>query len=70
VSQQVGDPEWARSAHVFTRFGIGRTALERLAREGQIKSVTIKLKASSRRTTRLYLVSSIREFLAELASRV
>jgi hypothetical protein len=70
VAQPIGDPEWARSAQVFTQFGIGRTALERLAREGQIKSVTIKLKASSKRTTRLYLVASIREFLAELASRV
>jgi hypothetical protein len=70
MAQQVGDPEWARASQVFTQFGIGRTALERLAREGQIKSVTIRLKASSRRTTRLYSIQSIREFLGELASRV
>jgi hypothetical protein len=68
--EKIAEPEWARSPQVFAQFGIGRTALERLAREGQIKSVTIKLKASSRRTTRLYSVQSIREFLGELASRV
>lgn len=60
---QVEGPEWARSARVFEQFGIGRTALERLAQEGQIKAVTIKRKASSRRTTRLYSIQSIREFL-------
>jgi hypothetical protein len=62
---KVEDREWARSAQVFEQFGIGRTALERLAREGQIKSVTIKRKTSSRRTTRLYSIESIRKFLAQ-----
>lgn len=67
---QIEGPEWARSAQIFAQFGIGRTALERLAQQGQIKSVTIKSKVSSRRTTRLYSIQSIREFLGELASRV
>ena len=68
--EKVAEPEWGRAEDIFAQFKIGRTALERLAREGKIKSVTIKLKPSSRRFTRLFSVESVREFLGELASRV
>jgi hypothetical protein len=66
---QVADPEWGRSAVVFEKFGIGRTALDRLAREGRVRSVTIQLKAGSKRVTRLYSIQSIREFLNELVPK-
>jgi hypothetical protein len=58
------DAEWGRAQDVFAKFRIGRTALERLAREGKIKSVTIKLKPGSRRFTRIFSFQSIRELLA------
>jgi hypothetical protein len=66
---KVGDPEWGRAEDIFAQFKIGRTALERLAREGRIKSVTIKLKPTSRRYTRIFLIQSVREFLNELVAR-
>jgi hypothetical protein len=56
--------EWGRAQDVFAKFRIGRTALERLAREGKIKSATIKLKPGSRRFTRIFSFQSIRELLA------
>jgi hypothetical protein len=62
-------PEWGRAEDIFAQFGIGRTALERLAREDKIKSVTIKLKPDSRRSTRLFSIQSVREFLNELVAR-
>jgi hypothetical protein len=58
------DVEWGRAQDVFAKFRIGRTALERLAREGKIKSVSIKLKPGSRRFTRIFSFQSIRELLA------
>jgi hypothetical protein len=67
---KVAEPEWGRAEDIFAQFKIGRTALERLAREGRIKSVTIKLKPSSRRYTRLFLIQSVREFLNDLVPRV
>jgi hypothetical protein len=66
---KVADPEWGRAEDIFAQFKIGRTALERLAREGQIKSVNIKRKPSSRRSTRLYLIQSVRELLNDLVTR-
>jgi hypothetical protein len=70
MRDKVEDAEWGRAQDVFAKFRIGRTALERLAREGKIKSVTIKLKPGSRRFTRLFLIQSVREFLSDLVSRV
>jgi hypothetical protein len=63
---QVAAPEWGRAQEVFVKFGIGRTVLERLADEGQIRSVTIRLKPGSRRVTRLFSLQSIREYLNAL----
>jgi hypothetical protein len=65
---EVEDAEWGRAQDVFAKFRIGRTALERLAREGKIKSATIKLKPTSRRYTRIFLIQSVREFLNELVT--
>ena len=65
---KVAEPEWGRAEDIFAQFRIGRTALERLAREGKIKSVSIKLKPASRRYTRIFLIQSVREFLNELVA--
>jgi hypothetical protein len=65
---KVTEPEWGRAEDIFAQFKIGRTALERLANEGRVKSVTIKLKPTSRRYTRLFLIQSVREFLNELVT--
>jgi hypothetical protein len=62
--EEVAELEWGRAQDVFAKFRIGRTALERLAREGKIKSVSIKLKPGSRRFTRIFSFQSIRELLA------
>ena len=67
---KVAEPEWGRAEDIFVQFKIGRTALERLAREGKIKSVSIKLKPTSRRFTRLFSIESVREFLNDLVSHV
>jgi hypothetical protein len=67
--EKIAEPEWGRAEDIFAQFKIGRTPLERLAREGKVKSVTIRRKPSSRRTTRLYLIESVREFLNELVTR-
>jgi hypothetical protein len=66
---KVTEPEWGRADDIFAQFKIGRTALERLAHEGRIKSVTIKLKPTSRRYTRIFLIQSVREFLNDLVTR-
>jgi hypothetical protein len=68
MRDKITDPEWGRAEDIFAQFRIGRTALERLAREGKIKSATIKLKPSSRRYTRIFSIQSVREFLNELVT--
>ena len=67
--KKIAEPEWGRAEDIFAQFKIGRTALERLAREGRIKSVEIKVKPTSRRYTRIFLIQSVREFLNELVAR-
>jgi hypothetical protein len=67
--EKIAELEWGKAQDIFVQFRIGRTALERLAREGKIKSATIKLKPSSRRYTRIFSIQSVREFLNELVAR-
>jgi predicted site-specific integrase-resolvase len=55
--------EWARARQVFIQFGIGRSTLDRLAREGKIKCKTLKGRFA-KKGIRVFNVSSIRELLA------
>ena len=55
--------EWARARQVFVQFGIGRSTLERLAKEGKIKCKTLKGRFA-KKGIRLFNISSIRDLLA------
>ena len=55
--------EWARARQVFMQFGIGRSTLDRLAREGKIKCKTLK-GVGAKKGIRVFNVSSIRALLA------
>ena len=55
--------EWARARQVFVQFGIGRSTLDRLAKEGKIESKTLKGR-SAKKGIRVFNVSSIRDLLA------
>ena len=55
--------EWARARQVSVQFGIGRSTLDRLAREGKIKCKTLKGRFA-KKGIRVFNVSSIRELLA------
>ena len=55
--------EWARPRQVFVQFGIGRSTLDRLAREGKIKFKTLKGEAA-KKGIRVFNVASIRALLA------
>jgi hypothetical protein len=54
--------EWARPKQVFVQFGIGRSTLDRLAREGKIKCKTLKSRFA-KKGIRLFNVASIRDLL-------
>jgi hypothetical protein len=61
------ETEWARAKQISAQFGIGRSTLDRLAKEGQIESKVIKL-SGARKGTRLFSIQSIRELLARSLS--
>jgi len=61
------ETEWARAKQIGAQFGIGRSTLDRLAKEGRIESRVIKL-SGARKGTRLFSVQSIRELLARSLS--
>lgn len=54
--------EWARAKQIFAQFGIGRSTLYRLAKEGRIESRLIKGENSSK-GTRIFNVQSVRELV-------
>lgn len=55
--------EWARAKQIFVQFGIGRSTLYRLAKEGRIESKALKT-AEGKKGIRLFNVQSIRALLA------
>lgn len=56
----IAGPEWARGKEIKNRFGLGRTILYRLVREGKVTAIRI-----DERGVRLYNVESIRRLLKE-----
>jgi hypothetical protein len=59
--------EWARAKQIFAQFGIGRSTLYRLLKEGRIESRLIKT-AGAAKGTRVFKVQSIRALLAKSLS--
>jgi hypothetical protein len=55
--------EWARAKQILVRFGIGRSTLYRLAKEGRVETKLIKT-ANASKGTRVFSVRSIRDLLA------
>jgi hypothetical protein len=55
--------QWMRAKQVFLVFGIGKTTLARLRREGRIESKSI-IKPGARKGIRVFSVQSIRALLA------
>jgi hypothetical protein len=61
------EPEWARAKQIFVQFGIGRSTLHRLTKEGRIESTVIKT-GGGPKGIRLFNVASIRKLLANSLS--
>ncbi len=59
--------EWARARQISAQFGIGRSTLYRLSKEGRIESRLIKT-IGAVKGTRVFSVRSIRELLASSLS--
>ena len=55
--------QWMRAKQVLLVFGIGKTTLYRLVKEGRIKSTPI-VKPGASKGVRVFSVESIKEFLA------
>jgi hypothetical protein len=55
--------EWGTADQIFSRFGLTRGTLYKLADAGRIKSTLIKTRDSARKGIRLFSVQSIRELL-------
>jgi hypothetical protein len=57
------DAEWARAKQILAQFGIGRSTLYQLAKEGRIETKLIKT-AKASKGTRVFNIRSIRDLLA------
>jgi hypothetical protein len=57
------EPEWMRAKQVFLVFGIGKTTLRRLVKEGRVESKSI-IKTGATKGLRVFSVQSIRALLA------
>jgi hypothetical protein len=55
--------EWGTAEQIFTRFGLTRGTLYKLADAGRITSTLIKTKEHARKGIRLFSVESIRKLL-------
>lgn len=62
TSEQINKPRYLRDKGAVAMFGIGRTKLYNLAKQGKIKSITLQEEGTSR-GTRLFCVKSIEHYI-------
>jgi hypothetical protein len=55
--------EWGDAKQIFAKFGLKQATLLKLARDGRIATAIIKTSPGSRKSCRVYGISSIRELL-------
>lgn len=55
--------EWGTAEQIFTRFGLSRGTLYKLAEAGRIRSALVKTRANARKGIRLFSVESVRKLL-------
>ncbi|MBK1835378.1 hypothetical protein [Roseibacillus ishigakijimensis] len=63
VSSEILKPRYLRDKGAVAMFGIGRTKLYMLAKQGKIKSITLQEEGTAR-GTRLFCVESIERYIA------
>jgi hypothetical protein len=55
--------EWGDAKQIFAKFGLKQATLLKLARDGRIATAIIKTSPDSRKSIRVYGISSIRSLL-------
>ena len=67
VSTTSPNAEWVDAKQAFAIFKLGRTTMDRLRKEGKIKSVSLR-EPGMARGKRLYEIYSVRGYLESLAT--
>jgi len=60
--------EWGNAEQIFERFGLSKGTLLKLASQGRIKTVRLKLSPEARKSVKLFSIESIRVLLEQSLS--